>query len=174
MERVPPKSDTSVIHRVMLELPQGIKRRLGHVHFCINTDPDWVGMGDGYKYFSDGRTICGTSHISYGNKVCQPHMTRSSRYTTIFLYGEDVVDQKVILHELGHNLLNRLNHEGWRGPSILPLDSYAATCYDEAFATAFQSWATVEGEDMVYYHNREVLVREDKRTAEFFYMLAQN
>lgn len=95
----------------------------------------------------------------------QWHLSALRRRTTVVLLDGDERDHRTILHELGHVLDDRI---GFQRPDFTALDSYAATNQWEAFATAFQSWATPVGPDDCYYHNRQRVLRDAPEAAAFF------
>jgi hypothetical protein len=168
MRRIPPLADVESIGRTLTELPRGIRRRLGNVPIVIGCDPAWIGLHE-WRDAGFGRSYANTSHVAY--EFHQSHLSAYLRETTVILNDGDETDKLVILHELGHVLDCRL---GFAVGDVVPLDDYAAGNRYEAFATAFQSWATICGEDRPYYHTRETLMSVDPATCAMLDSLARS
>jgi hypothetical protein len=148
-------------------LPNGIRRRLGTIPLLIGVDPIWAGLHR-YEDTGDGRSRRNCSHVSYDFGQALP---ASLRETTVVLANGDADRVLVVLHELGHVLDQRI---GFDRPAFKPLDAYAATHHVEAFATAFQAWATRRevGLEDAEFHNWKELMECDPSAATFFDRLA--
>jgi len=163
------REDAEAIARVLAELPEPIRARLEAVRYVTDHDPAFLGLHS-ERAGDDGRAYRSTSHCVWPHNLL--HRPASDRRTTIVLQRGEAHDREIVLHELGHALDAAL---GWYRDPIVPLDAYAARNRREAFATAFQSWATTTPADAWrFFHDRELLRCRDPRTAALFERLASN
>ena len=162
MNRVAPHVDLSALGWVLNQLPPGIRRLLGEVDCIAGVDAIWMGVNT-FHHTEDGRFYRDTSYVI--PQCLQLHLPASMRATTMVLLSGDEGSIDVIRHELGHMLDDRMNY---MRPDFEPLDSYAATNHWEAFATAFQSWATEAGPDETFFHNRQRVLMDCPAAAAFF------
>lgn len=158
--------DPSLVFLTLNRLPAGIRDLLGNVPALIGVDPLWVGLHR-FERAADGRSYRETSHVVYTSH--QMHLPASRREDTLVLSPTGTLSAGTVLHELGHILDARL---GFYRPHCRPLDAYAARDRWEAFATAFQAWATPTPIKPPYHDRRELLDR-DPTTNCFFDTLAE-
>ena len=172
MERIAPLAKIDAIEWVVNRLPLGMKRILNGVHFIKGCDPVWMGVSTnkyvGFDNTTKGRkgSFCNWSHccLKWGLK----HLPLNDRETTIVI-GSDIKkyedERKIILHELGHVLDERLIEIAiveklkFYRPGCVPLDDYAAINGGEAFATSFQSWMTINDKNEEYFHTRNEVLK---------------
>jgi len=163
------RRDAEAIAHVLAGLPDPIRARLARVRYVSGYDPAFLGLHH-ERTATDGRAYASTSHCAWPHNLL--HRPASDRPTTIVLQGTDARDPEILLHELGHALDAAL---GWYREPVVPLDSYAARNRREAFATAFQSWATTNrGGGWRFFHDRGFLLGHDPRTAAFLDRLASD
>lgn len=168
MHRFRRRADAEAILRVVDSLPGAIRRILRPVRFVTEYDPAFLGIHR-LGQTADGRAYAATSHCVWPHALM--HRPADDRAVTIFLQNGHAHHPHVVLHELGHALDYLI---GWYRERVVPLDAYAARNRREAFATAFQSWATRDPlEGLAYYHDRELLQEKDPRTASFLDRLAE-
>lgn len=163
MHRFRDRRDACAVRSVLDALPRPIRDRFRAVRIVSGYDPAYLGI-HALGVASDGRAYATTSHCAWPHNLM--HRPADDRTTTVFLAGEDARNPLIVLHELGHALDWAL---GWYAKPVRPLDGYAARTRREAFATAFQAWATpaplAHGQ---HFHDREALRRHDPATAAFF------
>lgn len=167
MHRFANRGDASDVHHVLTQLPRAIRSLLGGVRIVSGYDPAYLGIHD-LGVAPDGRAYATTSHCVWSHHLM--HRPADDRMTTVVLASGDARRPHVVLHELGHALEGELD---WPARPVRPLDAYAARNPREAFATAFQAWATprpLPGNP--HFHDRETLLWKDPSTAAFFDRLA--
>ena len=131
----------TAIGRAFDLLPSTIEARLRHVHFLTGTDPVYAGLHN-YKEIGDGRSFRDTAHVIF---AC--HAIDKQERTTVVLPVLDDANLGTIIHELGHCLDEVLGFEH----IALPINKYAKTNRQEAFAEAFVAqyfWLGEKEEDI--------------------------
>lgn len=111
-----------------------IRERLGHVQFVVGVDPVFAGVHS-YEDTADGRSYRQTACCLYPHHIIGP---RDRRVVTVCL---PVHERKwtgvwTVIHELGH----ALDYTIGRDHIAEPVNEYAETNREEAFAEAFASW----------------------------------
>lgn len=163
------RRDAEAIAAAIAGLPGPIRTHLARVRLVTGYDPAFLGL-HGEKAGGDSRAYASTSHCVWPHNLL--HRPASDRPITVVLPGDDAHDPQIVLHELGHALDAAI---GWYRDPVIPLDSYAARNRREAFATAFQSWATLTPSTAWrFFHDREFLLKHDPRTATFLDRLASD
>lgn len=117
-------------------IPPAIADRLRHVQFLTGTDPVYAGLHR-FEGASFGRSYRTTAHCLYR------HLS-SDRRTTIVL--PTPYEPSVVVHELGHALDEVL---AWTHDAK-PVNWYATTDRQEAFAEAFRAWLYWYGDQDVF------------------------
>ena len=159
MERYRYREDIEYVQFVLSSLPVKLREKIEGVHFITNYSPIFLGLHF-VDIATDGRSLHSTSH--HTGEHLQLHLPRSRRRSTVSLLDGDSKDRLTILHELGHALHERLEHDYF---DIIPLGEYAKRNRFEAFATSFQSWLTPYMEEDVYgYYTKDRLLETDPKT----------
>lgn len=176
MDRVRSYAEREAIGVVVRKLPPAIRRRLDGVQVVSEIPPGYLGLHD-FRSTNDGHSYDRTSHVAW--EMHQP-LAASDRRTTIVLLDGDAFDPLVVLHELGHALDERLGFASFNPSTggarlpMRPLNSYAAQNPSEAFATAFQSWATRDPTQRFGFHDHEELRATDPALAALFDRIAED
>lgn len=144
MKRLVSNGYREVISGALEVLTPTMQDRLRHVDFLCGVDPRYLGFTHTSYTFKDGRTV-DYSNLAYCMYAfAQDYLLPSNeRVTTIVLPQRKVFERYgwppgVVLHELGHALHEALDFD-WAAE---PVTDYALENEDEAFADAFEVWAT--------------------------------
>lgn len=163
MHRVARQADAEAIASALALLPVHIWDLIADVHFLTRSDPVFVGL-HAYVIAEDGRSYGETAHVA--RPAHQGGLCRSRRATTVVLPTSGDMARRVIVHELGHVLHERLRFE----PKAKPVTRYAKTNDGEAFAEAFAAWTLPFG--FSYGAAKERLYVTDPATVGLFESLA--
>lgn len=167
MHRFRRRAQGEAVFRAVQGLPPRLQVLLRPVRFIAEFDPSFIGVHR-LGAAPDGRAYAATSHCIWPHAL--RHRPATDRRPTVFLQQGHAYQTHVVLHELGHVLDWAI---GWYRDPVIPLDAYAARNRAEAFATAFQAWATQTRLPRErFYHHRDMLIERDPATAAFFDRLA--
>lgn len=155
------REDSENVRRILQGLPARIRAILRPIRYVTRYDPAFLGI-HGHITGRDGRAYASTSHCVWPPGLM--HRPATDRPVTVFLQGEDVHDPAIVRHELGHALDWMLDL--YRAP-VVPLSGYAERGPDEAFATAFQAWATGGATGRRNFPSATLLRARDPGTAAF-------
>jgi hypothetical protein len=143
-------------------LPQRIRAMVEGVDILTGVDPVFAGL----HYFTQasyGRAYKDIAHVAY--PMHQLHLPKDRRATTLVLPANTAI--KVIVHELGHVLDERLN---FKHDPTASVTWYAHTNSSEAFAEAFTAWILPHGHG--YDKAHDILYKTDRKTIDLFERLA--
>lgn len=133
-------------------------------HFLCGTDPIFAGLHE-YEDTTDGRSYRATPHVAYD--FHQTGIARSNRHVTVVLPDPPkTMRVRVLVHELGHVLHERLGFEH----DAVPVTEYADSSRFEGFAEAFTAWVLPLGNS--YGAAKDRLYSEDPATVALFESLA--
>ena len=142
MERITKSIYAEAIGAAFDLLPPSVEARLRYIHFFTG-DPIYAGLHT-YESIGDGRSYHNTAHACLATLGC---FVDSRERTTIVLPTLDAATPRTVIHELGHCLDEVLGFEH----IALPINAYAKTNRQEAFAEAFVAqyfWLGTKAEDI--------------------------
>lgn len=126
-DRVPDRRWSELIGHARLLLDQvGLGWAVDHARFVCGIDPTFAGLHR-YTAASYGRDYATTAHACYPHHLTRP---AADRVPTVVL--PVLVTPATVVHEVGHLLHWHLA----LGPVAAPVNWYAATSPEEAFAEA--------------------------------------
>jgi hypothetical protein len=137
-------------------MPHRIAEIVGDVDIVSGCDPLFIGLHS-FSEASDRRSYKETAHVAYEWHLNGP---RNSRRTTMVLPTDRNIDPRVIVHEFGHVLHQKLHFV----KGLAPVTRYATTNNDECFAESFAAWIN----PLSWYQKMQEPLQRDKFALHLF------